>query len=236
MAPGGTSLVSRAFLAPKPGGKWPFIIDLRHHLSSYGVRKRIRMETLMGFWHLTKKGDYMFSFGLKDGFYALGIAETDRDYFPLDIRGTPYRLEGLPMGCSLSPYYLTTFTRWEARGFRCLEDERQHITRKALRSLESFLAHLAGRDVLMHEVNQAMCHVLTILTSRSAAMMAELHTAAALDPVLFAKLDARFGPHTIDRFASALNAMLLRYDMAWLDPTCEAVDDALHMADAIWLR
>eukprot|EP00873_Tetraselmis_striata_P017973 jgi/Tetstr1/438237/TSEL_002889.t1 len=28
----------------------------------------------------------MFSFGLQDGFYALGIAEADRDYFTVDIR------------------------------------------------------------------------------------------------------------------------------------------------------
>eukprot|EP00873_Tetraselmis_striata_P008808 jgi/Tetstr1/429072/TSEL_019036.t1 len=50
--------VSRAFLVPKLGGNWRFIIDLRH-LNSYRVRKRIRMETLMGLRHLTKKGDYM---------------------------------------------------------------------------------------------------------------------------------------------------------------------------------
>eukprot|EP00873_Tetraselmis_striata_P014116 jgi/Tetstr1/434380/TSEL_023481.t1 len=64
----------------------------------------------MGLRHLTKKGDYMFSFDLKDGFYAQGIAEADRDYLTVGIRGTLYRLAGLPMGWSLSPYYFTTFT------------------------------------------------------------------------------------------------------------------------------
>eukprot|EP00873_Tetraselmis_striata_P026230 jgi/Tetstr1/446494/TSEL_034022.t1 len=39
------------------------------------------METLMDVRHLTKKGDYMFSFNLHDGFYAVGIAPSDRDYF-----------------------------------------------------------------------------------------------------------------------------------------------------------
>jgi hypothetical protein len=33
-----------------------------------------------------------------------------------------------------------------------------------------------------------------------------------LDPVLIAKLDARFGKHSIDRFASALNTLLPRYN------------------------
>eukprot|EP00873_Tetraselmis_striata_P006728 jgi/Tetstr1/426992/TSEL_017199.t1 len=140
----------------------------------------------------------------------------------------------------------------EARGFWCTEDKRQHITLKELKAVrlavESFLPHLAGRNVLMHEDNHAVVHVLTTLTSRSPAMMAELRRVChlqdsqdirlwaryirsaanvwadrmnrhldnddcQLDPVLYAELDARFGPHTIDRSAlnaSALNAMLPR--------------------------
>eukprot|EP00873_Tetraselmis_striata_P034942 jgi/Tetstr1/455206/TSEL_042055.t1 len=65
----------------------------------------------MGVRHLTAKGDYMVSFDLQDGFYALGIAPSDRDYFTVvNIRATLYRLCGLPMGWSLSPYNFTTFT------------------------------------------------------------------------------------------------------------------------------
>eukprot|EP00873_Tetraselmis_striata_P016168 jgi/Tetstr1/436432/TSEL_025261.t1 len=89
--------------------QWRFIIDLRV-LDTLCARKRLRMETLMGVRHLTAKGDYMFSFDMQDGFYALGIAPSDRDYFTVNIRGTLYRLCGLPMGWSLSPYYFTTFT------------------------------------------------------------------------------------------------------------------------------
>eukprot|EP00873_Tetraselmis_striata_P005720 jgi/Tetstr1/425984/TSEL_016333.t1 len=36
---------------------------------------------------------------LQDGFYAVGIAPEDRDFFTVDYRGTLYRLAGLPMGC-----------------------------------------------------------------------------------------------------------------------------------------
>eukprot|EP00873_Tetraselmis_striata_P006694 jgi/Tetstr1/426958/TSEL_017171.t1 len=43
-----------------------------------------------------------------------------------------------------------------------------------------------------------------------------------LDPVMFAELEAMWGAHSVDRFASALNAMLPRYNAAWLDPGCEA--------------
>eukprot|EP00873_Tetraselmis_striata_P018362 jgi/Tetstr1/438626/TSEL_027177.t1 len=431
--------VSRLFLVPKPGvNQWRCIIDLRV-LNSYCVRKRLKMETLLGVRHLTKKGDYMFSFDLQDGFYALGIAEADRDYFTVDVRGQLYRLAGLPMGWSLSPYYFVTLTqalhlrqrlaslvdalglqrnptkgfwepcqfgghlevdidsasgmfyapadklnrlsrqatrvigratrnarwlpvrelqslagqahylflaipaarfflrelhsvvgdRWggrvrmtpqlrrdlqwwtsvpsqsngkpihrpvetaylhtdssgygwggvlngrlEARGFWSSADERQHITWKELKAVrlavESFLPHLAGRNVLLHEDNQAVCHILSGLTSRSPEMMAELrrlrclldlhgihlcaryirsaaniwadrlsrHLASddwQLDPLMFAELESRFGPHSIDRFASALNTLLPRYTAAWLDPTCEAVD-SLHLPDADWRR
>jgi hypothetical protein len=40
----------------------------------------------------------------------------------------------------------------------------------------------------------------------------------------------RFGKYSIDRFASALNTLLPRYNAGWKDPTCEAVD-ALHFPD-----
>eukprot|EP00873_Tetraselmis_striata_P025467 jgi/Tetstr1/445731/TSEL_033379.t1 len=398
--------VSRLFLVPKPGvNQWRCIIDLRV-LDSYCVRKRLKMETLLGVRHLTKKGDYMFSFDLQDGFYALGIAEADRDYFTVDVRGQLYRLASLPMGWSLSPYYFVTLTqvfithlrkpepeppssstlptrskrylrrtrwrgarilpyvddfllfstsmelalhlrqrlaslldalglqrnptksfwepcefgrhlgvdidsawlpvqelqslawqaqylflaipaarfflrelhsvvgdRWggrvrmtpqlrrdlqwwtsvpsqsngkpihrpgetaylhtdssgygwggvlngrlEARGFWSSADERQHITWKELKSVrlavESFLPHLAGRNVLLHEDNQAVSNIWADRLSR--------HLDSddwQLDPLMFAELGSRFGPHSIDRFASALNTMLPRYNAAWLDPT-----------------
>eukprot|EP00873_Tetraselmis_striata_P025549 jgi/Tetstr1/445813/TSEL_033454.t1 len=38
-----------------------------------------------------------------DGFYAVGIAPEDRDYFTVNYRGKLYRLVGLPMGWSMSP-------------------------------------------------------------------------------------------------------------------------------------
>jgi hypothetical protein len=46
----------------------------------------------------------MFSFEMHDGFYALGINPSDRDYFSVNVRGHLYQLAGLPMGWSLSPF------------------------------------------------------------------------------------------------------------------------------------
>eukprot|EP00873_Tetraselmis_striata_P043005 jgi/Tetstr1/463269/TSEL_008194.t1 len=402
--------VSRLFLVPKPGvTQWRCIIDLRV-LNSYCVRKRFKMETLLGVRHLTKKRDYMFSFDLQDGFYALGIAEAETTSpwtRSTSVNGSP--ASSTPWGCSVTPqrafgspassagtmgvdldstsgmfyapaYKLNRLSRqatlligratrnaswlpgrelqslaeqaqllflaipaarffmrelhsvvgdqwgrrvrmtpqlrrdlqwwtsvpsqsngkpihrpvetaslhtynscygWggvlngrlEARGLWSSADERQHITWKELKAIrlavQSFLPHLAGRNVLLHEGNKAVCHVMSGLTSRSPEMMAELrrlwclmdshgiHLRARyirsaaniwadrlsrhldsddwqLDPLLFAELESRFGPHSIDRFvASALNTLLPRYNAAWLDPTCEGVD-SLHLPDADW--
>jgi hypothetical protein len=54
-----------------------------------------------------------------------------------------------------------------------------------------------------------------------------------LDPSVFHEMDTQFGPHMIDRVASALTTLLPRYNANWLDPSCEAVD-SLHLADTQW--
>jgi hypothetical protein len=82
--------VSRLFLVPKPCvNQWRLICDLRP-LNKYNVRKRLKMEVLKGVKHLTRKGDYIFSFDLHDGFYALGINSMDRDYFTANVHGHLY--------------------------------------------------------------------------------------------------------------------------------------------------
>jgi hypothetical protein len=68
------------------------------------------METLLGVTNLTRKADYMFRFDLQDGLYARGINPTDRDYFTVNVCGQLYRLAGLPMGWSLSPFYICKMT------------------------------------------------------------------------------------------------------------------------------
>jgi hypothetical protein len=45
------------------------------------------MESLLGVRHLTRKGDYMFSFDMKDDFYALGIVREQRDFLTVNVRG-----------------------------------------------------------------------------------------------------------------------------------------------------
>ena len=103
----GTSrrFVSRMFLVPKDEGRsWRMVLDLRH-LNSHCKAFPLKMETLKRMRNLSTKGDWMFSFDLQDGYYALGIAPEHRDYFSFEYDGVVYRLAGLPMGWNASPYY-----------------------------------------------------------------------------------------------------------------------------------
>jgi hypothetical protein len=54
-----------------------------------------------------------------------------------------------------------------------------------------------------------------------------------LNPRLFAHLQARWGPRSIDRFASMLNTQLPRFNAGWRDPQCEDVD-CLSLPDSAW--
>jgi hypothetical protein len=44
------------------------------------------MATLLVVKHLTRKRDYLFSFDLQDGFYALGINQVESDSFMVNVR------------------------------------------------------------------------------------------------------------------------------------------------------
>jgi hypothetical protein len=68
------------------------------------------METVEGVRHLTRKGDYMFSFDLQDGCYAMSINPVDRDYFTVNVRGQHCILAGLPMWWSPSPFFFYKMT------------------------------------------------------------------------------------------------------------------------------
>jgi hypothetical protein len=79
-------------------------------LNKHCVRKRLKMETLLGVKHLKRKGNCMFNFDLHSGLYALGINPTDHDYSTVNVRGQLCRLAGPPVGWSLSPFYYCKMT------------------------------------------------------------------------------------------------------------------------------
>jgi hypothetical protein len=54
-----------------------------------------------------------------------------------------------------------------------------------------------------------------------------------LNPRIFDHLQRRWGPHTIDRFASMLNAQLPRFNARRWDSLCEDID-SMHLSDEAW--
>jgi hypothetical protein len=66
-------------------------------MNSFCVTNRLRMESMFGVRHLTRKCDYMLSFDLKDGLFGLAIVPEQRDFPTVNVRGQLYRLAGLPM-------------------------------------------------------------------------------------------------------------------------------------------
>eukprot|EP00873_Tetraselmis_striata_P020371 jgi/Tetstr1/440635/TSEL_028945.t1 len=188
--------------------------------------------------HLTKKGGYLFSFNLKDGFYALGNAEADRDHFTVDIRGTLYRLAELPMGWSLSPYYFTIFTErvLDALGLQRHAEKGFYEPAQFVLRLGINIDSMAGVFYATEgKLLKSASHAKQLLSkaTRNARWLPDIRLRARyirsaanvwadrlsrhmdsddwqVDPVLFAELDARFGPRTIDQFTSALNALLPR--------------------------
>ena len=45
-----------------------------------------------------------------------------------------------------------------------------------------------------------------------------------MNPSVFRLLDAKWGPHTVDRFATYYNAQLLRFNSKFASPGCSGVD------------
>ena len=103
--------VSKAFLVPKPGkNEWRLVLDLRH-LNSFCAGYKMRMETLKKLQRVMKGDEWMASFDLKDGFYAIGIAPEHRKYFTFIVNGEPLQYAALPMGWNGSPWVFTKFTQ-----------------------------------------------------------------------------------------------------------------------------
>ena len=95
--------VSKCFLVPKPGNKWRLVMDFRW-LNSHCVDRTCRFETLKTLSRIARKGDYMFSFDLQDGYHAIGIAPEDRKYFTFNLNGRLLQASALPFGWNASPY------------------------------------------------------------------------------------------------------------------------------------
>lgn len=102
---------------------------------------------------------------------------------------------------------------WEGRGFWEASDRRASITLRELRAVRLLLhRHFYGyvsdprvRRILLHEDNQAVVCVLNAMVSASKEMMAELRKLDALMKAMGVRIEARWLPSAVNKFADALS-------------------------------
>lgn len=117
--------ISRVHLVPKkvPAGappKWRIVQDLRP-VNKFCRPMRCKYETLKVLSRLARKGDWMFSWDLKDGYHSVGVHRDSRRYMTFAVApplgsppGTPpryIRAAAIPFGWNASPYIFTKVMR-----------------------------------------------------------------------------------------------------------------------------
>ena len=105
--------VSKLFMVPKPPKLNPetglmepnyrLIWDGRELNRACGKADGYKMETLKNLKYLARKGDWMLSADLQDGFHALGIHEDHTKFMSFQIGGRTYCYQVLPFGWTESP-------------------------------------------------------------------------------------------------------------------------------------
>eukprot|EP00873_Tetraselmis_striata_P024051 jgi/Tetstr1/444315/TSEL_032206.t1 len=180
-------------------------------MNRYCETRDLSFEVLSHLRDLARHGDYMLQMDLYDGFYAVGIAHEDRDFFTVDYRGTLYRLAGLPMGRSLSPYYFCQFANVLTRALRrnLAEADGTPIPRGrfALRMLPYmddflFLARTQAEPIWQRDYIERHLSGFGLLRNPNKGVW---------EPT----------------------QKLVHLGARWRDPRCEAVD-ALRLSDAAW--
>jgi hypothetical protein len=102
---------------------------------------------------------------------------------------------------------------WAGRGMWEASDRMESITLRELRSVRLLLQrHFADyvrspatRKILLHEDNQAVVYILNAMVSSSTRMMQELRRLQAMMVALGVRIEARWLPSAVNRFADALS-------------------------------
>ena len=115
---------SNMFLVPKKDGDWRPIINLKT-LNQYVAKQHFKMEDIRTLRDIICPKDYMTKLDLKDAYFSVPVAESDRKYLRFEWNNRVYEYTCLPFGLTSAPWIFTkllkpalTFLR--QRGSRCL--------------------------------------------------------------------------------------------------------------------
>ena len=192
--------VCRAHMVPKkvpPGSppKWRIVIDLRP-TNRYCRPMRCKYETLKVLSRLARKGDWMFSWDLKDGYHAVGVAKSSRRYMtfcvppaPGSPPGTPpryIRSAALPFGWNASPFIFTKIMRVMVRLLRTPMAPSLQVARRRTHGGRMFALRLDTKADYEPRVHGARClpyvdDFLTICRSREDALRARRYAAEVME-------------------------------------------------------
>jgi hypothetical protein len=128
----------------------------------------------------------------------------------------------------------------EGRGIWSSRERSESITLRELKAVRlllqkhfaSLVAEAETRRIFLHEDNQAVVHVLNAMVSASRPMMAELRRLEVMLRTLGVKLEARWIPSAINRYADALSRRWDPGDTSATDALVQSLCDA-YAPDAV---
>ncbi|KAI8511561.1 hypothetical protein Bbelb_106610 [Branchiostoma belcheri] len=102
--------VSTIFLVPKARGGWRPVINLKS-LNKFVLKRTCKFEGINLVKELWKKGDFLATIDLKDAYFTIPIAQSDRKFLRFSWRGVLWEFQCLPFGLTSAPRVFTKVLR-----------------------------------------------------------------------------------------------------------------------------
>ncbi|KAK3235584.1 hypothetical protein CYMTET_54220 [Cymbomonas tetramitiformis] len=157
------------------------------------------------------KGDWCFSFDLKDGYHAVGINpdfQEFQEFMQFHIQGVLYQCGALPFGWMDSPQIFVKLMKTLMELIRSPRaEEDRHEVEKLKDGQEA--------SYIRSEANE---------WAERLSQDKDLDDWRINDGRWFKYGEEHWGKHSVDHFASEISAQLPRYYSAWHNPGCKGVD------------
>ena len=99
-------IISNIFIRPKQDGSFRLILNLKK-LNEHIEKIHFKMETLKSALNMVKKGVYFAKIDLKDAYYSIAVAESDRKFLRFTWGESVYQYTCLPNGLASAPRIFT---------------------------------------------------------------------------------------------------------------------------------